>query len=206
MARWLSGNGIEIGALHHPLSVPVGADVRYVDRMPESELREHYKELQDESFAPISIIGNAQDLTNIEDDSVDFVINHLVEHLDNPIRGPEGNGARAPSSGRALPCPAGPARHLRLRTPADHGVAPCRRVPERAGCHPRAHFRDWVERRSRTLAHFGRADEVEERVQTLLEMDCSIHYHLWRPDTFLEFLAAARAETGIGGAGRLRTL
>jgi hypothetical protein len=28
-------------------------------------------------------------------------------------------------------------------------------------------------------------------------MDYSIHYHVWRPDTFMDFLSAARAETGI---------
>ena len=43
--RELASYGIEIGALHHPLPVPPEARVRYVDRMPVSELRRQYPEL-----------------------------------------------------------------------------------------------------------------------------------------------------------------
>jgi hypothetical protein len=59
-----------------------------------------------------------------------------------------------------------------------------------------AHFREWVEKVEQHT-HFGRPEKVEERMQTLLEMDYSIHYHLWRPDTFLDFLSAVRQETEI---------
>ena len=197
MARWLSGSGVEIGALHHPLSVPQGANVRYVDRMPESELRQHYKELQDETFAPISIIGNAQDLTNVENDSVDFVIaNHLVEHLDNPIRGLQ-EMVRVLRPGGvlylALPDPRVTFDFERQLTTVQHLVDEYRNGPDATR---EAHFRDWVEK-VEPHTHFGRADKLDERVQALLEMDYSIHYHLWRPDTFLEFLTAARSEAGI---------
>ena len=37
-ARYLVGNGIEIGALHSPLTLPADTDVKYVDRLPVSEL------------------------------------------------------------------------------------------------------------------------------------------------------------------------
>src|SRR5207249_5036937 len=43
--RYLRGTGIEIGALHNPLRLPRGVDVRYVDRMTVPELRRHYPEL-----------------------------------------------------------------------------------------------------------------------------------------------------------------
>ena len=52
LARWLHGNGIEIGALHRPLDVPRTAHVTYVDRLPEPVLRSHYPELSGEAFAP----------------------------------------------------------------------------------------------------------------------------------------------------------
>jgi SAM-dependent methyltransferase len=197
MARWLSGSGIEIGALHHPLSVPEGVNVRYVDRMPESELRQHYKELQGETFAPISITGDAQDLSNIEDGSVDFVIaNHLVEHLDNPIRGLE-EMVRVLRDGGvlylALPDPRVTFDFERQLTSVEHLIDEYRNGPDQTR---EAHFRDWVEK-AEAHTHFGRADNVDERVQTLLQMDYSIHYHLWRPDTFLDFLSAVRRETVI---------
>jgi SAM-dependent methyltransferase len=197
MARWLSGSGIEIGALHHPLSVPDGVQVRYVDRMPESELRRHYKELEGQSFAPISIIGNAQDLSNIEDGTVDFVIaNHLVEHLDNPIRGLE-EMVRALRPGGvlylALPDPRVTFDFERQLTSVEHLVDEYRNGADQTR---ETHFREWVER-AEPHTHFGTAENVDQRVQTLLQMDYSIHYHLWRPDTFLDFLAAARHETGM---------
>ena len=37
--RFLKGEGIEIGALHHPLKLPTNASVKYVDRLSNSELR-----------------------------------------------------------------------------------------------------------------------------------------------------------------------
>jgi SAM-dependent methyltransferase len=197
MARWLSGSGIEIGALHHPLSVPEGVHVRYVDRMPEAELRQHYKELEGEAFAPISIIGDAQDLSNIEDDSVDFVIaNHLVEHLDNPIRGLEEMVRILRPGGvlyLALPDPRVTFDFERQLTSVEHLVDEYRNGPDQTR---EAHFHDWVEK-VEAHTHFDRPDNVDQRVQTLLQMDYSIHYHLWRPDTFLDFLSALRRETGI---------
>src|SRR5579862_7575882 len=38
--RYLRGEGIEIGALHRPLWVPSGVQVRYVDFMPSDALRD----------------------------------------------------------------------------------------------------------------------------------------------------------------------
>src|SRR5260370_8654769 len=88
LASWLQGRGIEIRALHRPLAVATGASVTYVDRLPVAELREHYPELADLPLTPVAVIGNAEDLSAFDDQSLDFVIaNHLLEHLEYPIRG-----------------------------------------------------------------------------------------------------------------------
>ena len=62
---FLAGEGIEIGALHLPLRVPRAARVRYVDRMPVPELRQHYPELANENLVPVEIIddGGASPVT-----------------------------------------------------------------------------------------------------------------------------------------------
>ena len=87
-ARWLQGSGIEIGALHNPLAVPPAATVHYVDRFNAEDLKRHYPELGDQSLVPVDLIGDAEDLSRFGDGSQDFVIaNHLLEHLENPIRG-----------------------------------------------------------------------------------------------------------------------
>ena len=36
-----------------------------------------------------------------------------------------------------------------------------------------------------------------ERVRELMELDYSIHFHVWRPDTFLEFIVAATREANL---------
>lgn len=45
--QYLAGNGIEIGPLQRPLSVPDSAKVQYIDRLPIEELRKQYPELKD---------------------------------------------------------------------------------------------------------------------------------------------------------------
>ncbi|MDP6184755.1 MAG: glycosyltransferase, partial [Gammaproteobacteria bacterium] len=42
---FLTGQGLEIGALQNPLAVPDGVSVKYVDRFPKDKLYEHYPEL-----------------------------------------------------------------------------------------------------------------------------------------------------------------
>jgi hypothetical protein len=51
--RFIQGSGIEIGALHNPLRMPRGAQVRYVDRMPVAELRRQYPELEGEELVEV---------------------------------------------------------------------------------------------------------------------------------------------------------
>jgi SAM-dependent methyltransferase len=197
MARWLSGSGIEIGALHNPLSIPPGADVRYVDRFREGQLREHYPELAELPLVPVSLVGDAQDLSTLPDDSVDFVIaNHLFEHLDNPIRGLE-EMVRVLRPGGvlylALPEPRATFDSRRELTSVKHVVRDYRRGPKHSR---KAHFIEWVEQ-VEMVVHGGQVKDVGARARELSEKDYSIHYHVWRPDTFIDFLSVARAATGI---------
>jgi SAM-dependent methyltransferase len=84
--RYLSGEGIEIGALHNPLPVPRSARVRYVDRLPVSELRAQYPELEQEPLVQVDILDDGERLAMIADSSIDFVIaNHFLEHTQDPV-------------------------------------------------------------------------------------------------------------------------
>jgi predicted SAM-dependent methyltransferase len=198
--RWLNGAGIEIGALHNPLPVPSNAHVQYVDRMHSEELRRHYPELASESLAPVSIIGDAHDLSAIADGSLDFVIaNHLVEHLDNPIRGLK-EMVRVLRPGGvlyiALPEPRVSFDRFRELTPVGHIIDEYRNGPDSARGE---HFRDWVhnvEAHVEGMPKLGDEGKAA-RVRELMELDYSIHFHVWRPDTFLEFLVAACHEADL---------
>jgi predicted SAM-dependent methyltransferase len=197
-ARWLRGSGIEIGALHHPLQLPEGVQVRYVDRLPTEELRRHYPELAGDEFAPISIIGDAQDLSALDDDSVDFVIaNHLLEHLENPIAGLREMHRVIRPGGvlyLALPDPRGSFDVDRKLTTVEHVIDEYRHGTS----HTRTeHFEEWVDKVETRVVQGAGVATGEARVRELMELDYSIHFHVWRPDTFLQFLAAAIDEAAL---------
>ena len=54
----------------------------------------------------------------------------------------------------------------------------------------KAHYLDWA-------INVDKDPQAERRARQLDEMDYSIHFHVWRPDTFLEFLQAAKREAGL---------
>jgi SAM-dependent methyltransferase len=191
LASWLSGDGIEIGALHHPLPVPASARVTYVDRFPEAELRRHYPELSREPFAPVSVIGNAHDLTAFTNDSLDFVIaNHLIEHLEDPIRAlTEFHRVLRPDGVLYMALPDARLTFDKDRelTSLDHLL-----TEYRSGTAPgrHAHYLDWA-------INVDKHPQPEEHAARLDAMDYSIHFHVFVPDTFLEFFMAAEREAGL---------
>jgi hypothetical protein len=83
---YLSGNGIEIGALHKPLQVPFNrCHVQYVDYKNYEENRARYPELANETIVQTDIIDNGFVLEAVSDNSQDFIIaNHALEHSPDP--------------------------------------------------------------------------------------------------------------------------
>jgi len=83
---YLSGNGIEIGALHKPLQVPVSrCHVQYVDYKNYDENRARYPELANENIVNTDIIDDGFVLEAVPDNSQDFIIaNHALEHSPDP--------------------------------------------------------------------------------------------------------------------------
>jgi SAM-dependent methyltransferase len=191
LARWLHGSGIEIGALHRPLDVPPTAHVTYVDRLPEPVLRSHYPELRSEAFAPVEVLGTAEDLSAFRDGTIDFVIaNHLLEHLEDPIRALNEFHRVLRRDGvlyLALPDPRISFDRDRQLTELQHLLEEHRHGP---AANRKAHYLDWA-------INVDKDPQAELRARQLDEMDYSIHFHVWRPDSFLEFLQAAEREAGL---------
>jgi SAM-dependent methyltransferase len=191
LAAWLAGDGIEIGALYRPLEVPARAHVRYVDRMPVSDLRRHYPELAHLRLVPVDIIGGAEDLSVLPDDSVDFVIaNHLYEHVEYPIRAFQSFIRVLRPGGLlylALPDARAGIDHDRELTTVEHLLDEHRYGARR---NREAHYRDWC-------ANAEKREDVDGGVRQLMDMDYAIHFHVWRSDTFLEYLSAVRSETRL---------
>ncbi len=193
MAAWLSGEGIEIGALHHPLAVPARAKVTYVDRLSEPGLREHYPELADETFAPVEVVGSAEDLSAFNDGCLDFVIaNHLLEHLEYPVRGLlEFQRVLRPGGIVYMALP-----DMRLTFDRDREPTSVEHLLEEhrdgAIVNRRAHYLDWS-----THVEGKRGADAEAHAVQLMERGYSIHFHAWRADSFLDFFVAARREFGL---------
>lgn len=85
-ARFLRGEGAEIGALHLPLRLPAHAHARYVDWLTVEGARQHYPELRFLPLVPVSVVDDGEVLSQIAPGSLDFLVaNHVFEHCQNPL-------------------------------------------------------------------------------------------------------------------------
>lgn len=192
-ARFLHGGGLEIGALHNPLPVPSGARVRYVDRMPVSELERHYPELRGKTLVPVDVIDDGERLASVPDASVDFVIaNHFLEHCQDPI-GALGTMFRVVRPGGIVYLAVPDKRYTfdldREVTQPEHLLDDHRDGPESS---KRSHYEEWA----RLVDKVAEAD-VDAHATKLLEDDYSIHFHVWTQAEALELLGVARRELGL---------
>jgi predicted SAM-dependent methyltransferase len=186
--RFLSGEGIEIGALHNPLPVPPSARIRYVDRLPVSELRAHYPELKQEPLVEVDILDDGERLATIADSSLDFVVaNHFLEHTQNPV-GTLLNAFRVLRPGGILYLAVPDKRYTfdrdRPVTPLDHLLRDFHQGPQVSR---RDHFEEWAR-----LVEKVPEDEAPRRAEQLRDQDYSIHYHVWTRQDVLELLTAIR--------------
>jgi predicted SAM-dependent methyltransferase len=192
-ARYLRGEGLEIGALHNPLPVPPAVRVRYVDRMPVPELERHYPELHGKPLVPVDVIDDGEHLASVPDESVDFVIaNHFLEHCQDPI-GALGTMFRVVRRGGVVYLAIPDMRFTfdadREVTPPEHLLDDHRNGPEGSKRH---HFEEWA----RLVDKVGEAD-VDAHATKLLEDDYSIHFHVWTQADAFELLSLARRELGL---------
>lgn len=208
LTRRLRGRGLELGALHVPLDLSSSGveEVRYVDRMPEEKLREHYPELRQLPLVHVDIIDDAGVLSSIADNSLDFIIaNHLIEHMPDPIGAilcwlgklrPEGLLYMAvPDKRRTFD-------RARPLTTLEHLIADHTAPPQERRRMDRQAFYEWSR-----LVNKTPEDRVEEQVRRLLETDYSIHYHTFTYRSMLSLLNEIRLRfcPGLTIAARART-
>jgi predicted SAM-dependent methyltransferase len=184
---YIRGRGLEIGALHNPLSVPLGTTVRHVDRMSRSELYVQYPELSDYDLINPDVIANGETLDGFLDESENFIIaNHFLEHTQDPI-GTIRNFIRVLRPGGVL----------FLTLPDKNATFDCDRPltsfehlvhdhEEGPSCSRHEHFVEWVRLKEKI-----NDSSAEGRIQHLENIDYSIHFHVWEPTTFVGFLSQA---------------
>ncbi|MDX6443615.1 MAG: hypothetical protein QOH71_689 [Blastocatellia bacterium] len=191
--RYLKGEGIEIGALHLPLQVPQVAKVKYVDRLSVAELRKQYEELSNLELVNPDIIADGELLETIQDSSQDFVIaNHFIEHSQNPLMALT-NMFRVLRDEGILYLAIPDKRYTfdvdRPVTTLDHVLTDYAKGPAWS---KRDHFEEWVR-----LVNKTEDSVVQDRMDELLRMDYSIHFHVWTQREMWEMLAALRSKLDV---------
>jgi Methyltransferase domain len=190
-ARYLTGEGLEIGPLHLPLTMPPQATPRYVDRMSVDDLRREYPELAGWDLTPVDVIDDGEALATIAAESQDFIVaNHFLEHCENPI-GTIGTHLGKLKPGGVLFYAVPDKRYtFDFRRPVvvlEHMVADHEQGPEGSR---RAHYEEWTRL---VLTEDGQTEErLVERARELEAAKYSIHMHAWTQAEFLAMVLECR--------------
>ncbi len=188
--RYLSGDGIEIGALYLPLPLPRAARASYVDRLSLPDLRTHYPELDQYELVTPDIVDDGETLASIPDGSTDFVVaNHLIEHCQDPI-GTLLAYARVLRTGGILYLAAPDRRRSRFdrdrdETSLEHLVSDHEEGPEGSRA---IHYEEWTR-----LGIDVPMDQVSIRARALEAEEYSIHFHTFTLTSFLNLMLHCRA-------------
>ena len=192
----LRGRGIEIGALWRRFPVKPGTKVWYIDRQAGDDLGMHYTEVGSQLVAP-DVIADAADLP-FGPGTLDFIIaSHVLEHLPFPLATLEKwYRLLAPRGSLLLRVP--DKRFTfdakRQRTPLAHLLQEHER---RESFDKRAHFADFVEGIS---DYRPGTPEFGRELQRLMDLDYSIHYHVWTTEDLRELLRHTQATMKLAWA------
>ncbi|MBS1675769.1 MAG: methyltransferase domain-containing protein [Actinobacteria bacterium] len=191
--RFLAGEGLEIGALHRPLTLPPQARARYVDRMAVEELIAAYDEdLAGKDLTPVDVVDDGETLGTVDDASQDFIVaNHFLEHTGDPI-GTIGNHLAKLKPGGVLFYTVPDQRYTfdfrREVTTLEHLIRDHDEGPEVSR---REHYDEWgvlVNGTEEERALPSWPQKGEEIARLLEDQDYSIHHHVWTESAFLILL------------------
>jgi SAM-dependent methyltransferase len=188
--RYLSGSGIEIGALGFPLRVPPGVAVRYVDHLPREELiafnRRSFElaHIDAQAIPPVDVVDDGGTLPTFADASLDFVIaNHVLEHIEDPVDA-LANWLRVLRGGGVLFLSLPDARRTydapRERTSVEHVLRDHREGPQTSR---REHYEEWAR-----ILDAVPAERVAARAEEFAAEDARHHFHVWELEGFLALL------------------
>jgi SAM-dependent methyltransferase len=192
-ARFLTGVGLEVGALQRRLPVPGHCSVTYVDRMGLPELMAHYPELAGQPIQEADLIDDAETLTKIETGTQDFVIaNHFLEHCENPIQ-TVANFLRVLAHDgvlyMAIP-------DKRFTFDVNRPVTTYERLADTFRLGHRSDRAQLYAEWAAYVIHTP-ASEVEAVGRRLLHESYSIHFNVWALPDVLEFFARIRKEFAL---------
>jgi predicted SAM-dependent methyltransferase len=183
--RYISGTGIEIGALGTPLDLPQSAQAIYVDRLSLEDLRAEYPELAHRKLQSPDVIDDGEMLHKFDEGSLDFIIaNHVLEHCENLLGTLSVHVSKLRKGGRlfyAVPNRDHTFDRNRPVTPFEHLVEDYLDGPEK---HRAAHYLEWA-----TLVEGLKGADAQARADHLQQAKYSIHYHAWDAKALFRTLA-----------------
>jgi SAM-dependent methyltransferase len=196
-ARFLFGQGLEIGPLHQPLTMPADVDVTYVDRLKVADLRREYPELTEWDLTEADVLDDGERLSTIADSSQDFIVaNHFLEHCEDPIGTIKTHLGKLRPGGvlfYAVPDKRFTFDHPRQVTPLAHMIADHEQGPEGSR---QEHFDDWA--RFVEYKDNETPEQTIARARELEQAGHSIHMHVWTQAEFLQLILAARDRSDDG--------
>jgi len=183
-AKFIAGEGLEIGALDSPFPVPSRAKVQYLDHLDVDQLRAEYPDLSSRPLVHVDVVDDGETLAGVGDESQDFVIaSHFLEHCEDPIGALKAHlRVLRPDGTLLLALPdrrQGVDRH-REPTTLEHIVSDHEQGPS-ASRHE--HYREWVRLVDVPLGTVG-ADAADAHAAWLEERNYKIHYHCWTRNEF----------------------
>lgn len=188
--KYLTGTGIEIGALSRPVPVPQG-EVKYYDRSTEAELSVIYPHLTDR-LTSLDGLADLETLQGIKDRSQDFVIAcRVLEYSGNVLAAFHSLHRVLRRDGIAYLSVTDKRKTAdchRPVTPLGHLAADFVHGPN--GSWP-GHLEEWA-----TFIEHGVGDNPEERLQLAVQHSLRIRQHVWTPQAWMELLI--EVQQGIG--------
>jgi SAM-dependent methyltransferase len=190
-AHFLRGRGLEIGALHRPLELPVGATAHYLDAAPIETLRARFPEVTD--IRTPDVVDDGEHLSTLPDDQYDFIIaNHFLEHTENPFATLSNFVRVLRTGGRifmAIPDKRWTFDKTRPVTTLDHLLGDYRAGPNTSR---RQHYDEWL----RVIDGFT-GDTLAERTEAFIRDKVNIHFHVWTFKEMSEMFFAAKDIIGL---------
>ncbi len=191
--KFLTGAGLEIGALQRRLDVPVYCRVTYIDRLPLQDLLTHYPELRGQPIQPPDLIDDGETLGKVGAATQSFVIaNHFLEHCENPIQTLL-NFARVLAADGILYMAVPDKRYTfdveRPVTPYPVLADTCR-TGRRDG--REVLYREWAQ-----YVNHVPAWEIDDAVRALMADQYSIHFNVWTLPDLLELMVRSQVDFAL---------
>jgi SAM-dependent methyltransferase len=181
--QYISGHGLEFGALHFSLPLPIWASVRYADVLTADELSVAFPDIRDIQLP--DVVTDLETMTGIGDASEDFIVaNHVMEHVEDPLKAMESISRVLRPSGIAfiaLPDKRFTFDYDRTVTPLEHIIKDHKEGPAWSRAD---HYDEWV----RCVDRLD-GDAHREKASLMLGQRANIHFHVWDYPAMMEMFA-----------------